>query len=237
MKNNKLYLNIFKCFFLCNTLMLLFFLKDIMSYDYSLIVALDVSPLNFIIILNAILLLRYIYKYITQHKNNNKILEKLIPEYLVRLYLICVVSIIIFPITIYFSEYPFGDKYINLGWILNPLSFLYYTDTPIINIFENLLGNIVIFVPLGIYIKYYKKWSILKTLVLGAMLSGGVEVIQRILSRYLPEIYFFNKFTIYANRLSDFGDITLNVLGVLIGYLLCKILPIHVSNKKYAEVE
>ena len=69
----------------------------------------------------------------------------------------------------------------------------------------NLLGNIVMFAPLGalpplIWPKWRRWW---KLLLLGFAFSGGIEIAQH-----------------FVGRNSDIDDLLLNVLGVMLGYVL-----------------
>ena len=69
----------------------------------------------------------------------------------------------------------------------------------------NLLGNVVMFSPLGalpplIWPKWCKWW---KLLLLGIAFSGGIEIAQQ-----------------FVGRNTDIDDLLLNVAGVLLGYAL-----------------
>ena len=80
--------------------------------------------------------------------------------------------------------------------------------------------NILMLVPFGIYLRYYFKFSLKKTILFTALLSLFFELVQ------LSGLFF-----IYNGpyRLCDIDDIIQNTLGGIIGYLiagfLCKILP------------
>ena len=70
---------------------------------------------------------------------------------------------------------------------------------------KNVIGNIIMFVPLGFFIGYFtkikkKKWVFL----LVASISFFIEIMQD-----------------YLGRVFDIDDILLNVLGGLLGYLVC----------------
>ena len=73
---------------------------------------------------------------------------------------------------------------------------------------SNLLGNIVIFIPLGVYITVFsKRKTIWKNTVLVLLVSVAVEIIQ-----------FTFKFGI-----GDIDDVILNVIGGLIGCIVCRL--------------
>ena len=81
----------------------------------------------------------------------------------------------------------------------------------------NLLGNIVMFAPLGalppmIWQKWRKWWELL---LLGLAFSGGIEVAQH-----------------FVGRNSDIDDLLLNVSGVLLGYALWLIIHSLRARKK-----
>lgn len=221
-KNDKLYLNIFIIILIFNSIILCFCMNKLFTHDYSIIMSIDISSIYFISITNSLLLLIYIFKYI-KNKTHNLTWKQILNKYLFRFYILCIFSIVFCPITIHFGSYPLGERYTYFNFIFNPLSFLIINpDIPISNIIENITGNVIIFIPLGFYISYYKKFNITKIITFAIGFSAFIESIQYIFTRCMPQIFILNKVTIYAERLSDFGDITLNSLGVLIGYLLYK---------------
>jgi glycopeptide antibiotics resistance protein len=76
----------------------------------------------------------------------------------------------------------------------------------------NFVGNIVMFIPIGILLpllwkKYDRAW---RTVGIGFLLSLIIEILQ------LPQM-----------RSSDVDDLWLNTLGACIGYVLYKFLPIN----------
>lgn len=222
LKNDKLYLNIFVIILIFNAIILYFCMNELFTYDYSVIVAIDISSIYFISMTNSVVLLIYIFKYI-KNKTHNLTWKQILNKYLFRFYILCIFSIVFCPITIHFGSYPLGERYTYFNFIFNPLSFLIINpDIPILNILENIIGNVIIFIPLGFYISYYKKFNIAKTIAFAIGFSTFIESIQYIFTRFMPQIFILNKITIYTERLSDFGDVTLNSLGVLIGYLLYK---------------
>ncbi|PAV28663.1 hypothetical protein CIL05_15330 [Virgibacillus profundi] len=85
-----------------------------------------------------------------------------------------------------------------------------YTETAIIN----LVGNVVVFVPIGILlVLIYKKHTFKKMLLIGFLCSLGIEITQLVLSSLH-----------ILSRSFDIDDLILNTLGVMCGYLLMKII-------------
>jgi glycopeptide antibiotics resistance protein len=83
--------------------------------------------------------------------------------------------------------------------------------------FDNLVGNIVIFIPLGTYLLLFKNDKRVRTnLLFIFIVSLCVEIIQGI----------FNLGT------SDIDDVILNCLGGLIGILGCKFLLFTLRDEK-----
>ena len=80
--------------------------------------------------------------------------------------------------------------------------------------------NILMLIPFGIYLRYYFKFSLKKTILFTALLSLFFDLVQ------LSGLFFIYK---GPYRLCDIDDIIQNTLGGIIGYLiagiLCKILP------------
>jgi glycopeptide antibiotics resistance protein len=75
--------------------------------------------------------------------------------------------------------------------------------------FINFIGNIILFIPLGFLFPYAfdKKVSIIKILIVGFIVSFGIEITQ---------------YLVLSSRRADIDDIILNVFGVLIGFLIYK---------------
>ena len=74
----------------------------------------------------------------------------------------------------------------------------------------NLAGNIVAFVPLGIFMSYFfngSKYTFIKTILLGLVLTMSVEGIQ----------------LVTRVGICDVDDILLNFIGVVIGAVLAKL--------------
>ena len=73
--------------------------------------------------------------------------------------------------------------------------------------YKNVLGNIFLFVPLGIFVTLYiKNKHFYLTMILSLIISFSIECIQSVIGRTF-----------------DIDDIILNTLGGLIGFILCKL--------------
>lgn len=128
---------------------------------------------------------------------------------------------------IYFWTPPNSNGYFDLDvwlWNANLVPFkntiMYITEAERFNsnyVFDNTVGNIALFIPLGIFLpflfKKYRKFSELAAA--GILISFMVEAIQIILR--------IGQF--------DIDDIILNSLGAVIGYLLFKTIKFIYSSK------
>lgn len=100
-----------------------------------------------------------------------------------------------------------GENHINLV----PFSIIIYQFNNInssYNVFIlNIIGNIIIFIPIGIFIAYLFKTKFLKTTFYGFLISAIIETVQ------LP-----------LPRTTDVDDLILNTTGTIIGYIIYKII-------------
>ena len=70
--------------------------------------------------------------------------------------------------------------------------------------FKNVIGNVILFIPLGWYITYYTRTKkIYPALLLSIIISLAIELIQS-----------------YIGRVFDIDDIILNIIGGILGYLV-----------------
>jgi len=91
------------------------------------------------------------------------------------------------------------------------------------NWFRQVIGNILLLVPIPVYLNYYLKQSkIFNHLLTGFVISFVFEGIQ----------YLTNTLSRYPNRVVDIDDIILNVTGVLLGYLIMMIIKKIVNRYK-----
>lgn len=74
--------------------------------------------------------------------------------------------------------------------------------------YKNVVGNVIIFFPYGIFISYFTKArNIVLPLLLSFILSVSIELTQLII----------------AGRVFDIDDIVLNIIGALLGYLFYRL--------------
>lgn len=72
---------------------------------------------------------------------------------------------------------------------------------------KNVIGNVILFVPFGIFVTYYVKNSkVYVTLLISLLVSCAIEFAQ-----------------MQIGRTADIDDVILNVLGGVLGFLLCKL--------------
>ena len=110
--------------------------------------------------------------------------------------------------------------------ITNPDTYLKAVTEPW---FYQVIYNILLFVPFGLYLRYYFKCSFLKTLILSFLLSLFFELTQ------LSGLYgYYSR----SYRLFDVDDLMINTLGGVVGFLVAgfvlKILPNRDELDSYA---
>lgn len=140
------------------------------------------------------------------------------------LYVIFTIYIIFLIKLLFLSRISLFDNQRTLVRSINLIPFhsiMEYTSGKTISLkefaFSNVVGNILIFVPLGLYLPLLKKDKRLKNnLLIIFIVSLFVEVIQGIL----------------GIGASDIDDIILNCLGGLVGILGYKLLLLIVDEKK-----
>lgn len=81
----------------------------------------------------------------------------------------------------------------------------------------NFIGNIFVFVPVGIMLTYLMNGSLKKVLVYGCILSVFIETVQ-----------------IPLPRTTDIDDVILNTTGTLIGFCIYKMIS-HILKKRTAK--
>ena len=138
------------------------------------------------------------------------------------LYLITIYFLVILPLP------TFEEALKNTGPYINYIPFKFITDfiheTPFVwsdpstylstithSSFYVVIFNIVMFIPFGMYLRYYFKCSFKKTVLYSLLLSLFFELTQ------LTGLYF-----IYPNpyRLCDIDDLIQNTLGGILGFLI-----------------
>jgi len=129
------------------------------------------------------------------------------------IYLIALFWIIVFKFNLPFS---------NIG-NMRSLNLIPFSEPLILNnkvSYNELIMNVVIFVPLGIYVGIlYKKWTSIKKIFLFFLISLICEVLQYIL----------------AIGASDITDIINNTLGGIIGLIIYKVIEKIFNNSAKAQ--
>jgi len=121
------------------------------------------------------------------------------------------------------SELFNADRAISRIFSLTPFETIFgYFSSTHFNLWialMNVVGNIVLFIPLGIYLQIFKKnKKILNCVTLACVISLGVEVTQYILG---------------IGR-TDIDDIILNTLGGMLGVFVYKIIYLLLKNENKA---
>lgn len=128
------------------------------------------------------------------------------------IYMIAVFEIIVFKL-----EMPFS----NIGYLRN-INLIPFNESLIINgkiDYSEIIMNMVIFIPLGIYIDIiFSGWSTTKKISIFLIISLMCEVLQ----------------FIFALGASDITDIINNTLGGIIGLLIFKLIVIIFNNRDKA---
>jgi glycopeptide antibiotics resistance protein len=78
------------------------------------------------------------------------------------------------------------------------------------NFRNNLFGNILMFIPLGLFLPWLYRKGFGQVVLIGCSMSASIELIQ-----------YLNMFAGY-NRYVDIDDVILNTLGAIIGYWIFK---------------
>ncbi len=210
--------------------------KYMNTYLFSIKTAIIVFP----IIAFIITLPFMIYNY-NKYGSINKLRTLIIYSFV--LYLLCAYFLVILPLPSkeYVSTLKTPRYQLELFRFIK--DFINYSGFKINNIntynialksplFYQPLYNIILTIPFGIYLRYYYKCNLLKTIMLSFLLSLFFEVTQ---ITGLYGIYSRNY------RLFDVDDLLLNTFGGIIGYLLSglfiKILPSrdNIDEKSYEE--
>lgn len=120
-------------------------------------------------------------------------------------YLVALMHITINYIRLFRFDFTLSDGY-NLIPFKGISAILRSRST--VYIWQNILGNILIFMPLGFLLPLlWKKWTMVRTVFAGAALSFAIEAIQ-----------------LFTSRGTDIDDLILNTLGTLCGYCIYLVL-------------
>lgn len=132
-------------------------------------------------------------------------------------YLISVISITLFPITIVWGDAtPKFHPPMNLVPFVNIIPDFsqnhFSLAFRIKFLVKNLVGNLLMLLPLGIFLPTFwsKARSFWKTVITGALISFFIELMQ----------YFLPYLGLEMGRATDIDDIILNTLGAMIGYVI-----------------
>lgn len=133
------------------------------------------------------------------------------------IYLTIVLKITLFPIPI---DYDYANNQLN-NFV--PFASIYSLISEGTYALKNILGNIVLFIPLGMIITLlnYKKLAFYKPILYGFIMSVTIEFLQ----------FFIGLIIGFMYRSVDIDDVILNTLGAVFGFLIIKIIP-----KKYIEL-
>lgn len=94
--------------------------------------------------------------------------------------------------------------------------------------FLQVMFNVILFIPLGIYIRYYFRLSLKKTMLVSFFLSFFFEITQ------LTGLYgYYNA----PYRLFDVDDLFLNVLGGIIGYTITPMFTFFLPESDHLDDE
>lgn len=122
------------------------------------------------------------------------------------LYLFCVIELVFFPLPT--AEAAAGLSY---RYQLIPLHFMAdFMEDSFIRVLCQILLNVVMTIPFGMYLEYCMGMSLKKAVAAGFAFSLFIEVGQ------LTGLFFLFK---GSYRLFDVDDLMLNTLGAVIGYL------------------
>ena len=206
--------------------------ESIMSYVESIRVAFIAFP--FIAFLFTIPFILYNY-----HKYGSIHFLRVFIIYTFILYLITIYFLVILPLP------TFSEALENTGPYINYIPFKFVFDftheTPFVwndpstyiktitdSSFYVVLFNIFMFVPLGMYLRYYFKCNFKKTVLYSFLLSLFFELTQ------LTGLYF-----IYPNpyRLCDVDDLIQNTLGGILGFLIMGWLDNYLPSREQIDEE
>ncbi|MBQ7740745.1 MAG: VanZ family protein [Eubacterium sp.] len=110
-----------------------------------------------------------------------------------------------------FSNYKYFPRLMT-GWLMWKLEMKDYEAITI-----NILGNVLIFIPVGFLAPIIWKNLKMKSVLIGFLLSCFVEFIQ-----------------LFTERQSDYNDIIMNTAGAFAGYLLFLLIKlIHKKTRKH----
>lgn len=129
------------------------------------------------------------------------------------IYAISVMTLTIIPLP--FNRLKYNTRSVNIIPLVNTVSnlkkALIWPGYPFAErTFQNFLGNIILFIPLGIFLPFfsYRYRSLIHVTIFAFICSASIETIQGI--ERLFEIY----------RFVDIDDVILNTLGAMFGFII-----------------
>lgn len=156
--------------------------------------------------------LRSLILLIRKRQKNKTFFNREIATNIFALYIICLVGITLFPVSIYWVKQTYSIKpFLNYIPFFDISKSLQY-GAPIKYVFLNLTGNLLLFTPMGFFlpILWNRKFSNIKIVLLFSFLiSFAIELTQYLEGILLPSI---------IPRSSDINDIIINILGSFLGY-------------------
>ncbi|PET75606.1 hypothetical protein CN514_03880, partial [Bacillus sp. AFS001701] len=176
---------------------------------------------NLFLILKIVIVLFIVYITFNfiKHKNKKKFIEYIVSFGLL-IYIAGIVKVAIFPFHIFL-----GDKQPFNIYLLSQYIELLPIHSIVISLSRGLwiqvIGNIIMFVPLGVFIGLYKSNYLFKNVILIVFLSSLlIEITQLCISLV----------TGYPSRVFDTSDLILNTIGGLIGWWLLKTLSTNLPT-------
>ncbi|MBE5907185.1 MAG: hypothetical protein E7277_10485 [Lachnospiraceae bacterium] len=130
------------------------------------------------------------------------------------MYLCCVVELVFFPL-------PTMEQAAELSIRYQIIPFHFIVDLmkdSVVRVICQVLFNIVMTIPLGMFLKYGAGFNMKETALTGLGFTAFIEVGQ------LTGLYFLFK---GSYRLFDVDDLMLNVLGTMIGYMVICVAEKH----------
>lgn len=132
------------------------------------------------------------------------------------IYISGVISVVFFPFPIQ-KELIADTITDNLGEVNNFIPFKVFWDQggldftfALSNIIKQVLGNVILFIPLGFFISLFKNVKLIHVFMLGFFCSLTIELLQGVAGLYLGFFY----------RSMDIDDVIFNTLGAIIGYFI-----------------
>lgn len=163
------------------------------------------------IFLALYLLLLLIYYFLFFRKSENKNFSKFLFISMFIFYILCLIKLTILPMRVT----PIEEMNFDFSYYYQIVPFKTITQVIKYNTWNvQLLGNILLLLPLPIFIGFIKKKaSFVNLFFIGFITSISIECIQ----------LFIDILTKFPNKLADIDDIILNSVGSLIGAIIITI--------------